>query len=380
MKTWLLFPEAIKQIKHDLQKSAEDWDYLSGVSGEGPIAELEDNLLNTAGGNYAIAMTNATSALLTALIAGGIGKGDEVILPSYTWPQTLSPVILVGATPVFADIEDRSYSISVKAVEKLITGKTKAIIAVHLYGIPADVVRLEKLCNEYNCLLICDAAQGFGSFVYNKPIGSYGDFVALSFGRSKLLSAGEGGALICKKRELYEKAIIFSQHPLRAHKDVDDIKLRTLIDGISMNFRMHPLVASVTVGQLKGLMHSNYLEKLCNNFMTVYNTIKASEINFLLPVIYEGVLPSGICLPLILNDQNDLNKCNLTIRQIGMEAYEGGLQNALHLSVSIQNRRFSVMVSNSGKKLFPRHRSHIKGSCPNTEKRINNAQVFVKMT
>src|SRR3990172_12232451 len=242
----LLYPEAIKRVQIDLQRAMTDWDFLSGVSGDGPIREFEKWFAGVAGGKYAIAMPNATSSLFVALMASGIGKGDEVILPAYTWPQTLTPVLLTGATPAFADIDADTVTLSPESVEKLITKKTKAIIGVHLFGIPADVIALEKIARDNGCTLIYDAAQGFGAcfknslsfrerggpvlrevegvrvgFSNERPIGAHGDYVAYSFGRSKLFSIGEGGALVCKDRGLYERVIAFSQHPLRMHGDID---------------------------------------------------------------------------------------------------------------------------------------------------------------
>jgi dTDP-4-amino-4,6-dideoxygalactose transaminase len=364
-------------MKQNMGKAVYDWDYLSGLSGEGPIVLFEEKLSDAVGGNYAIAMTNATSALLTSLMVGGVGRGDEVILPSYTWPQTLTPVILSGATPVFADIEDHSYSISVESAKKLITKKTKAIIAVHLYGMPADVVALEKLCNDRNCLLICDAAQGFGASQQGKSIGAYGDLVAFSFGRSKLFSVGEGGALICKTRELYEKAVAFSQHPLRVHKNVDDAELRNSVDGISMNFRMHPLIAALANGQITGLLQAGYLGRIRERFVELCSALEILKRPSVLPGLPEGASPSGVCLPLLIRGQSDLDKCREIVSGLGMETYEGGLHSALHLSGTVQKRNFPFLQRDSDNLLFQRHATHRKGSCPNAEKRTSRTQFFV---
>src|SRR3972149_8044098 len=319
----LLYPEAIKRVQIDLQRAMTDWDFLSGVSGDGPIREFEKWFAGVAGGKYAIAMPNATSALFVSLMASGIGRGDEVILPAYTWPQTLTPVLLTGATPAFADIDADAVTLSPESVEKLITKKPKAIIGVHLFGIPADVIALEKIARDNGCTLIYDSAQGFGAcfneiptspmrtkgnvtslslrergrvrvgISEERPIGTHGDYVAYSFGRSKLFSIGEGGALVCKNRVLYEKAIAFSQHPLRMHGDIDDPDMRTLIDGVSMNFRIHPLVASLALGQLRGFLDSGKPTRLKAKFKELYSTLDSMELRHLLPAIPEGARPSG---------------------------------------------------------------------------------------
>uniref|UniRef100_A0A7C3WUU8 Aminotransferase class I/II-fold pyridoxal phosphate-dependent enzyme n=1 Tax=Dictyoglomus turgidum TaxID=513050 RepID=A0A7C3WUU8_9BACT len=376
----ILHSEAIKKLRRDLRRAITDWDYLSGISGEGPIAEFEAEFAKIMESEYAIALTNATSALYVALMASGIGKGDEVILPSYTWPQTLTPVILTGATPVFADIQRDTVTVSPESVKKLINRKTRAIIAVHLYGIPSDVFTLHKIAKDHGCILIYDSAQGLGSYLNDKPLGTYGDFVAYSFGRSKLFSVGEGGALICRNRDLYEKAVAFSQHPLRIHKDIDNTEMREKVDGISMNFRLHPLVASLALGQLKGFIKSGIFKQLKERFKEIYETIKSTDIRHILPKIPEGASPNGMCLPLIIKRKDDLLKIKSLSEKYGFDIYLGGLQRPLHLTETIKRHRF-IFHSDLRKSFIPSHKTHNHGSCPNTESRCKfQKQAFIKIT
>ncbi len=366
MSEILLYPEAIERLQKDLKRAIRDWDYLSGVSGDGPIVEFEEEFAKINESKYAIALTNATSALFVALMASGIGKGDEVILPSYTWPQTLTPVILTGATPVFADVDRNTVTISPESVKRLITRRTRAIIAVHLYGIPANVLSLDKIAKENGCILIYDSAQGFGAYFNSKPIGAYGDYVAYSLGRSKLFSVGEGGILICRKREYYERAIAFSQHPLRMHRDVDSVDIRRLIDGVSMNFRIHPLIASLALGQLKGFINTGKLEKHQAIFKELYERIKLTGGRDMLPEIPEGASPSGVCLPLFPKRHSDLSKNKDVFEKHGLNLFEGGIKTPLHLSNTIQRHRF-IFHSQSSNFIIPWHKTHKYGSCPNTE-------------
>lgn len=369
----LLYPEAVKRIQKDLEIALTNWDYLSGVGGEGPIAEFEREFIKTAGGHYAIALTNATSALYVALMSLGISKGDEVILPSYTWPQTLSPVILAGAIPVFADIAKDSVTISPASVEKLISNKIRAIIAVHLFGLPADVHALAGIARTAKCALIYDAAQGFGTMVDDKPIGYYGDYVAFSFGRSKLISAGEGGALICRSRRLYERAVAFSQHPLRMHRDIDGSKLRQSIDGVSMNFRLHPLVASLAIGQLQGFYNSGKLEAL----REIHKTLETSAIKGFLSKTSANAIPSSVCFPVLVKSDGDKKRVAEYARSIGLELYEGGVQQPLHLTPTISRHKLLSHLGQKGMEI-PAHKTHKKGSCPNTEERCRVPQLFLR--
>lgn len=369
----LLYPEAVKRVRKDLEIALTNWDYLSSVSGEGPVAEFEREFAKAAGGRYAIALTNATSALYVALMSLGIGRGDEVILPSYTWPQTLSPVILTGAIPVFADIGEDLVNISPESVEKLISKKTKAIIAVHLYGIPADVHALADIAKTARCSMIYDAAQGFGALVDGKPIGDYGDYVAFSFGRSKLFSVGEGGALLCRNRRLYERAVAFSQHPLRMHKDIDDNKLRQSIDGVSMNFRLHPLIASLAIGQLQGFYNSGELEVLSK----ISKTLESSAIKGVLPKIPANAMPSGVYFPVLIESSKDEARVAEYAKSIGLEIYEGGVQQPLHLTPTIGRHKLLSHMGQKGIEI-PAHKTHKKGSCPNTEERCRLPQLFLR--
>jgi len=373
----LLYPDAVQRIHKDLEIALTNWDYLSSVGGEGPIAEFESAFVKAVGGQYAIALTNATSALYVALMSLGIGRGDEIILPSYTWPQTLTPVIVTGATPVFADIEKDAVTVSPKSVAALISKKTRAIIGVHLFGFPADVYALEEIARRAKCHLIYDAAQGFGSFYDSKPVGSYGDFSAFSFGRSKLFSIGEGGALICRTRDLYERAIAFSQHPLRMHKDVDNHRMRESIDGVSMNFRMHPLIASLALGQLKGLNDSNECRRLRATFMAIYKKAHLAKIKNYFSKISAASSPSGVAFPIILKDKKDRSSLQSSIEDLGLEIYEGGTQKPLHLSSTIQQHKLlSQYGLNSA--MISEHHTHIKGSCPKTEERCRLPQLFLR--
>lgn len=247
----ILKRETIQSLNKAIIQAEKNWDFISGISGNGPIKEFEKEVLKITGGKYAIGLTNCTSALLTALLSIGIKQGDEVILPSLSWGQTLSPVLLAGATPVFADIQRKSVTIDVTSVEKLINRKTKAIIAVHLYGISADVFKLQKIAKKNNIPLIYDSAQLLYPLNSNLLLGCFGDFVAFSFGRNKIITAGEGGILVCNNRKYYEKSLLISQHPLRAHKQINNYNLRNSIDSVCLNFRMNPLAAVIGLSELK---------------------------------------------------------------------------------------------------------------------------------
>lgn len=154
---------------------------------------------------YAFAVTNGTVTLEMILRTLGIGRGDEVILPSYTFIATVSSVLFTGATPVFCDIDPETYDLSVEAAEKKITSRTRAIIPVYIGGRPADLDEFTALCRKYDLHLIEDAAQAVGATWRDEPVGSFGAFGSVSCQASKNLTCGEGGLVLTAKEKNAEK-------------------------------------------------------------------------------------------------------------------------------------------------------------------------------
>lgn len=238
----------------------------SHITGLGIIKELEHNFLNECGGRYALATSNCTSSILISLVASGVKQGDDVIISNISWGQTLAPILLLGANPVLCDVKENSFLIDPECIANIITPRTRAIVASHLFGYPCDLSELRSIALKHNLKLIIDAAQGFGCIYNNKPIGNFGDFVAFSLGPNKNLSCGEGSVLICNNKDLYENAILFSQHPLRSFKDIDNLEKRKNINTICMNFRLHPLLAKIANEELlkynEFLLYDNYFNTL----------------------------------------------------------------------------------------------------------------------
>ena len=158
-----------------------------------------------AGRRHALALSTCTSALHLSMVAAGVGPGDEVIVPETTWIGTAAPVTYVGATPVFADIEPRSWCIDVDSVRARITPRTKAIVFVDLYGAIPDVDALLALAAEYGIPVIEDAAQAIGAEYKGRPAGSFGLASTFSFGPTKTLTTGEGGILVSDDEEFVDR-------------------------------------------------------------------------------------------------------------------------------------------------------------------------------
>jgi len=178
--------------------------------------ELEGKIARYAGVKHGVSVNSGTSALNGIMLAYRLGVGDEVIVPSFTYPPTVNAVKYVGATPVFADIEEERFGLDPEDVKKRITDKTRAIIAVHVYGLPCRISELAEIAEDNNLLLIEDAAEAIGAEEYGKKVGGFGDASIFSFAGNKIISTGEGGMVVTNDEIMRERLrAIRSKHSWR---------------------------------------------------------------------------------------------------------------------------------------------------------------------
>ena len=201
---------------------------------------------------HSVSASSGTSALHLALIALDIGKGDEVIVPNLTFAATVNAVLHSGAKPILVDVDDRSWNITVEKVKPLISKHTKAIIPVHLYGQPCDLIGLRRLADLNNLYLIEDCAEALGSSFDGNPVGTYGDASMFSFFGNKTITTGEGGMVIFKEKFLANKAKIFRDHGMNPDK-------KYWHDYIGYNYRLTNIQAALGLAQLEQL--NSILEK-----------------------------------------------------------------------------------------------------------------------
>lgn len=169
----------------------------SGNLAQGPkVLEFEEKFSELVDGRFCIAVNSGTSASLLSLIALGIGPGDEVIVPSFTFAATANSVALTGATPVFVDIDAETFNIDVDRIQAAVTPRTKAIHVVHLYGLPAEMIKIQALARANNLLIIEDAAQAHLASIEGRSVGTFGDAAAFSFYPTKNMTTGEGGMVV----------------------------------------------------------------------------------------------------------------------------------------------------------------------------------------
>lgn len=215
------------------------------------VEKFESEIASYLGSEYALVLNSGTSALHALLLAYEIGPGDEVIVPSFTFIATANAPLFVGAKPVFADIEEETFGLDPKDVEEKITDKTKAIITVHYGGCPSKVFELKKIAKKYDLILIEDAAESFGASVNGVPTGTIGDSGILSFCQNKVITTGEGGAIVTNDKEIYEKVKLIRSHG-RAESG-DYFSQESMFEYVTLgyNWRMSNLTATLGLSQIE---------------------------------------------------------------------------------------------------------------------------------
>lgn len=218
------------------------------VTSDGPyVRRFEQRFSRFVGAGYGIATTNGTAALHVALVALGIGPGDEVILPDATMVACLDAVLYTGATPVLVDVDPVTWTIDPMLVERAITPRTRAIMPVHLYGHPAEMDRLLRMAREHGLAIVEDAAEAHGSEFRGTRVGAMGDLGCFSFYASKILSTGEGGMVVTRRRRLADR--VERLHEL-AYATASRNYHHT---EVGFNYRLTDVQAAVGLAQLERL-------------------------------------------------------------------------------------------------------------------------------
>jgi perosamine synthetase len=216
------------------------------ISSEGPfISKFEEEFAAYIGTDFGIAVSNGSAALDIAIRALGIGAGDEVILPTFTIISPTQSIVTAGATPVLVDNDMTTWNMDVNQIESKITSKTKAILVVHIYGLPVDMTPILALCKKYNLLLIEDAAEVHGQTYNGKKCGTFGDISIFSFYPNKHITTGEGGMIMTSNGTLAEKC-----RKLR-NLAFEPNGRRFIHHEIGWNYRMTNLQAALGVAQLE---------------------------------------------------------------------------------------------------------------------------------
>lgn len=245
------------------------------ISSEGPFVEkLESGLCQLTGRKHAFAVCNGSAALELAVHSIGIKPGDEIIMPTFTIISCALAVIRAGAVPVYVDADPQTWNMRVDDIEPLITQKTKAIMAVHIYGLTVDMDPLLEIAKKYDLKVIEDAAEVIGQTYKGKPCGSFGDISTFSFYPNKHITTGEGGMVLTNDPEIAERCnsmrnLCFGKTDRFIHED------------LGWNFRMSNLQAAIGVAQLERLTETIQKKREIGNF---YQTFLEGNKYFSLPL------------------------------------------------------------------------------------------------
>ena len=281
-----------KQMTEEEAQVAYDMAARNELSGGTPIVrEFEQEWRETIGTKYAITVMNGTASLYSAYFGLGVGPGDEVICPTYTWICTISPVMFLGARPVFCESDPETVMVDPEDIRRRITDKTAAIVVVHLWGNVCDMDAIMEVSRETGVPVIEDCSHAHGAMYKGRPCGSIGDVGCWSLQGSKPTSAGEGGVIATDSTEVFERACLIGQ--VNRMKGMDLVtekyaKYQPL--GTGMKFRAHPLgigIAQVQMRKLKELnaRRAGYIEEV---------EAGLEEIPGVKPVkVYEGAVRGG---------------------------------------------------------------------------------------
>lgn len=284
---------------------------------------LEKELESTLECDYVQLVSNGTSAVSVALASAGVGSGDEVIMPTFTFVASFEAILLLGAIPILVDIDD-TLGLDPKAVEAAITPKTKAVMVVQMCGSMAKMTALSQVCKKHNLLLVEDACQAIGGRYNNKPLGTIGDLGCFSFDFVKTVTCGEGGAVITNNKEYYTNADHFSDH---GHDHEGNDRGAETHPFLGYNFRISELHAAVGLAQIKRLPEFLAVQK--KNYNTLRDTLSnISEVTF--RTVPEGGEESYAFLNFFLPDLETARRTIAGFKDSGVDACWNYFDNNWH--------------------------------------------------
>ncbi len=282
-------------------------------NGHWKAKELEQELEKTFKINYAQLVSSGTAAVSVALAAAGVGAGDEVIMPTFTFVASFEAIMMLGAIPILVEIDD-TLTLDPKAVETAITPKTKAVMVVQMCGSMANMDALKMVCDKNKVLLIEDACQAIGGTYKGKPLGSIGDLGCFSFDFVKTITCGEGGAVITNNKDYYINTDHYSDH---GHDHIGSDRGAETHPFLGYNFRISELHAAVGLAQIKRLPEFLAIQK--QNYTVLRNALaEIPEVTF--RKVPDGGEESYAFLNFFLPDLDSARKASIALKDNGVDA------------------------------------------------------------
>jgi perosamine synthetase len=278
------------------------------VQGE-QVAALEKQFAEYTGASHAIAVSNGTASLHLALVALGVGPGDEVIVPAFSYVATANVVELVGATCAFVDIDPNTFNIDASKIEEAVTPRTKAIIPVHEFGLACDIEQVMAVARKHNLAVIEDAACALGAFQNGRHVGTFGDIGSFSLHPRKAITSGEGGVITTENPELARKLRILRNHGIEMqHQKMEFVEA-------GFNYRLTEMQAALVLSQF-GRFKEIYeiKQKLAEQY---FRALKDNKL-LRLPVVPTGKTHSWQTFHTIVDEKVDRDKVIKLLREQGI--------------------------------------------------------------
>ncbi len=309
-----LFGDAERKQVNDVLESGVLMRYgFEGMrNGHWKAVELEKALADRMQVKHAQVLSSGTSALTVALASAGVGAGDEVIMPTFTFVASFESILALGAVPVLVDVDD-TMTLDPVAVENAITEKTKVIMPVHMCGSMADLKALKHICNQHNLLLLEDACQAIGGTFEGKPLGSYGDLGCFSFDYVKTITCGEGGAVITNNEKYKSNADHYSDH---GHDHLGTDRGAETHPFLGYNYRISELNAAVGVAQLARLDEFLAIQK--KNYLILREALEGID-EVMFRRVPEGGVESYAFLNFFLPDETTAKKAHKALVDDGVD-------------------------------------------------------------
>ena len=295
------------------------------IYGKGGIFEKFESAFSVYHGRkYSLLCNSGTTAIHSMFVAAGIKSGDEVICPAYTFFATVTPLFFLGAIPVLSDCDDNG-NIDPEEIAKKITGKTKAVIVTHMWGIPAQMDKIKQICRRHKILLLEDCSHAHGAKFHGQVVGSFGDIAAWSLQGAKLITGGEGGILSMDKKIFYDKALLLGHYNKRCHQEISH---RSPLEkyahtGMGLKYRAHPLAIALAYALfLKFPKASSYRSKYARLAIKKFAGMPA----FSMPPAYfdKNISPSWYAFIFFVASQGK-NNVSQTKKQFLTKCHDAGL-------------------------------------------------------
>jgi dTDP-4-amino-4,6-dideoxygalactose transaminase len=300
----------------------------SGMLVQGKVVEeFEASVARYVNRKHGIALNSGTSAIYCSLVALGVGKGDEVLVPDFTFPATANAVISAGATPVLVDIDPETFNIDLGALEGALTPKARAVMPVDLFGLPADLEAISDLCRRHGLLMIEDSACALGASYKERRCGSYGEASVISFHPRKIVTTGEGGMVLTDRDDI---ADLLRQ--LRNH-GMEDVGGHTEFVAAGHNLRMNEIEACMGMEQMRRIEE---LIRQRRRVAKLYRELLHDSDDLVLPVEPEGMFHTYQSYVVMIDEDIDRDRVMMLMRKRGVETTIGTY--AIHAQLFYRNR------------------------------------------